>query len=213
MLLAYAEPAVISIPRSLSTELPPSHWAPRLCLCVALLHPRFRTRHFPVLNFKLWMTAQCSNLSRFLCKASCPSRVNSTSQFSIISKLAKGALHSYIRSLIKMLNRAGPRIEPWGASPVTGWQPDVPPPTMTHWTLLFNISQRSMNLFISQLDSLSRRMSQGTLSKIWLKSRKIMSTAFPSSTKWVTMAEMNHRRRSNYWERTFPYWNHTAYVW
>lgn len=77
---------------------------------------------FVFVQFHAIMIAQCSNLSRSLCKASCPLRVNSTFQFSIISKIPTPVS----RSLINILNRTVPRTEPWGTTLVTGLQPDCP---------------------------------------------------------------------------------------
>ena len=79
-----------STPRSLSAGLLSSHSSPNLYLCPALLHPRCRIRHLDLLIFIPLIIAQCSNLSRSLCKASCPSRqslappslVSSTNLFS-----------------------------------------------------------------------------------------------------------------------------------
>ncbi|KAK4829029.1 hypothetical protein QYF61_001804 [Mycteria americana] len=74
-------------------------------------YSRCRIRHFDLLNFIPFIIAQCSNLSRSLCKASCPSREsNGTSQFGIISKLANGAFNSCIQIVEPM--PAGSKMDP-----------------------------------------------------------------------------------------------------
>lgn len=45
--------------------------------------------------------------------------------FSIISKHAEDIFHSCIQIMDKMLNRTGPRIEPWHITLLTGCQPDA----------------------------------------------------------------------------------------
>ena len=62
-----------STSRSLSPGRLSSHSSPNLCLCPALLHPRYRIQHLELLNFIPLIIAQCSNLFRSLCKAACPS--------------------------------------------------------------------------------------------------------------------------------------------
>jgi len=50
--------------------------------------------------------------------------ISHSSQFVVISKLAEDTFCSSSRSLMKMLNRTGPGIDPWGTPLVTGLQPD-----------------------------------------------------------------------------------------
>ena len=110
-----------------------SHSLPIFYLCLVLLHPRCRIWHLVMLNFIPLIIAQCSNLSRCLCKACCllqestapPSLVLSTKILMVHSTPAS-------RSLIKILNRTGPGIEPWGALLVTGHHPDVAP-NIRYW--------------------------------------------------------------------------------
>lgn len=63
-------------------------------------------------------------------------------------------------SLINISNRTDPRIQPWGPPQVTGCQPNVAPFTTTVWALPFSqfFTQHTVNLLISQLNSLFRRM-------------------------------------------------------
>ncbi|KAK4823660.1 hypothetical protein QYF61_005012 [Mycteria americana] len=101
-------PPGLSLARLLS-----SHSSPSLYLCPALPHPRCRIRHFYLLNFIPLIIAQCSNLSRSCCKASCPSR-ESMAPPSLVSSANLLMVHSTAasRSFINILNRSGPRIEP-----------------------------------------------------------------------------------------------------
>ncbi|KAK4818032.1 hypothetical protein QYF61_004156 [Mycteria americana] len=107
------EPAVSQHHRSLSAGLLASHSSPNLHLCPALLCPRCRIRHFDLLNFIPFIIAQCSNLSRSLCKSSCPSK-ESTAPPSLVSSSTLLMVHSTPASRwwINILNRTGPRIEP-----------------------------------------------------------------------------------------------------
>lgn len=66
---------------------PGTHSSPSLCSCLALLRPRCRVQHFDLLNFIPLINAQCSNLSRTLCKASHPLKSTTTSQLDIIKNL------------------------------------------------------------------------------------------------------------------------------
>lgn len=90
-----------------------------------------------------------------------------------------------------MLIRTVPRTEPRRTLLVTGYQSDVALFTTILWALPSSqfITQNSMNLLISQLDNLSRRMLWGAVPKALLKWRKITSTAILSSTKWVTSSQ------------------------
>ncbi|KAK4824371.1 hypothetical protein QYF61_014031 [Mycteria americana] len=89
-------------------------------------YSRCRIRHLDLLNFIPLIIAQCSNLSRSLCKASCPSR-ESTAPPCLVSSANLLMVHSTpaSRSLINILNRTGPRIEPRGTPLLTGCQPDI----------------------------------------------------------------------------------------
>jgi len=54
------------------------HFSPSLGLCPSLLHPRYRIWLLFLYSFMPLMITQCSNLSRSLCKSSCPSRASPT---------------------------------------------------------------------------------------------------------------------------------------
>lgn len=98
----------------------------RLCLCPALLCPRCSTQHFHVLKIMLLMIAQCSTVSRALCKASHPSRELLAPPSSVSSaNLLRMQSTPASSSLIKMLNRPGPRTEPWEMLLVNIHRPDV----------------------------------------------------------------------------------------
>ena len=87
-----AEPAVTSTSRFFFAGLFPSHSSLSPYLCQAFLYPRCRTERLTLLNFVLVLIASCSSVCRFLCKASHPSKVNSTPKFS-----ARDAFHSCIQ--------------------------------------------------------------------------------------------------------------------
>lgn len=108
-----------STPRSLSAELLSSHPSPSLYLCLTLHHPRCRTQYLPLLNFIPLVITQRSNLSESLCKASSLSGESTTS---LILDLLRMHSTAASRSLIDMLNRIGPRIEPWGIL-LSDWLP------------------------------------------------------------------------------------------
>jgi len=102
-------------PRSLCAGLLSAHSSPSLHLCLTLLHPRCRIQHLDLLDFIPLMTVQCSHLSRSLCKASCPSR-EWTAPPSLVWLSNLLMVHSTpaSRQLINVLNRTGPKTEPWG---------------------------------------------------------------------------------------------------
>ncbi|PKU29818.1 hypothetical protein llap_16140 [Limosa lapponica baueri] len=85
-------------------------------------------------------------------------RVNSTSQYGIVSKVANGAFNSCIQIIDEYFEQNwSPRIEPRGTPLVTHRQPDVAPFTIALPFRQF-FTQRTVNLPIPQLDNLSRRM-------------------------------------------------------
>ena len=63
-----------STSRALSAGLLSSHSSPSLDWCQVLLCPRCRVWHLFLFSFMRCMISQCFNLSRSLCKASCPLR-------------------------------------------------------------------------------------------------------------------------------------------
>ena len=104
-----------STPRSCSAELLFIHFFPSLHWFLVLLHPRCRIQHLFLFYVVSLMITQCSNLSRSLCKASCPSR-DWTAPPSLVST-ANFLMMCYTpayRSLINILNRTDPGIKCWG---------------------------------------------------------------------------------------------------
>lgn len=106
-----------STPRSLCAGLLPSHSSPSLHLSLALLHPRCRVQHFDLLNSIPLINAQCSNLSRTLCKASHPLKVNHNLPSGYHQKLTDGAFGSCIHCETLELNPeehyCWPKFMPW----------------------------------------------------------------------------------------------------
>ena len=102
-----------STPQSHSAGLLSSCSSPHLCLRPALFCPRCRFWHLDLLNFIPLIIVQCSSLSRSLCKASCPSRKSAVPPRLVSSaNLLMMDSTPASRSLIYILNRTGPRIEP-----------------------------------------------------------------------------------------------------
>lgn len=120
-----------------------------LCTCPALLYCRCRIPLLPLLNFMSLTIVQCSNVSRSLFKALCPPR-KSTEPPSLL--LSTNSLVKYFiptfKSLIKVLNRIGPKTDFWETSLVTENQQEVVQLTITFWAL-WNSSLPSTDLFIS----------------------------------------------------------------
>lgn len=106
-------------PRFWSAELLSSHSFPSKYLCLAILHPRCSKQHFPLLIFMTLMIAQYSNMFRSYCKVSHPSRESTTPPNLVSANFLMGHSTPASKSLMKMLNRTGPRIELWGTSLVT----------------------------------------------------------------------------------------------
>lgn len=105
-------PAAQQHPQVPFCQAAPQSLVSSLCLGLALLHHRFSTQHFLLVNVTLLLICQCSYQSRSPCKASHPFRVSSTFQFSTIGKLVRVHCSSTSRSLIMMLKRTSPRTEP-----------------------------------------------------------------------------------------------------
>lgn len=156
--------------RPLSAELLFSHLS-SICACVC--SSQVQRLHLCLLNFMPLLIVQT---------------VNSTSWFSIVSNLLMMQSTPASRSLTEMLNRTIPWSESLETLLVTSHQPDVALFASALWALPFSqfITQGNTNLLSSQYEHLSRRI-LGMVSKALLKSRKITSTAFPSS-KQVTLS-------------------------
>ena len=122
-----------------------------------IIYPRFSIQHFPVLNFTLLMIAQCSNISISLCKVAHPSRELAVPSISVLANLVQMQSTPASRSLMKMLSRTGPGTEP---GEHLQWQLPARCSSIHCGSLSCSqlSSQHNTNLFISQLDSLSRRM-------------------------------------------------------
>ena len=111
---------------------------------------------------------------RSLCSALLPSG-RSTLPPSLVLSANLLRVHSIpsSRSLIKMLKRSGPSIEPWGTLLVTGHLLDLTPLTATHWAWPSSqcFTQRSVHPSRPWATSFSTRMLEGTVSKALLKFR------------------------------------------
>lgn len=173
--------AVTRTPRSFSCWAAPQPLSSHLCLWLALCCPRCCMWHLPLLNF-------VNNLSR-------PSSLQAVKNtFHSVSTSDLLRMHSTpaSRSLINTLNRTGSRVNPWGTLMVLSarcssmdYNPMDYNPLSSAIELIHNAAS-SVCLFMSQLDSLSRKVLRGVVSRALLKSRKITSADFPLYTKWVT---------------------------
>lgn len=107
------------------------------------LNPQCRIQHF---NFKFHPITHSSDLSRCICKAFSLSR-GSTATPSLLSSanMLMEHLNPVSRLLLSILNRAGPRTEPWGAGLLTGHQPDVTQFATTGLTCVVEVCQFSWN--------------------------------------------------------------------
>ena len=65
-------------------------------------------------------------------------QIDTPTQLGVICSLTEGALNPSSRSLIKMLNKTRPKMEPWGTPLVTGCQLDLTPFTTTLCTQSFS---------------------------------------------------------------------------
>ncbi|KAK4825193.1 hypothetical protein QYF61_025121 [Mycteria americana] len=97
-------------------------------------HAQCSTQHLALLNLIQLALAHRSSLSRSLCRAFLPSS-RSTLPHNLVSSANLLRVHSIpsSRSLIKLLNRTGPKTEPCGTPLVTGRQLDLIPFTTTLW--------------------------------------------------------------------------------
>ncbi|KAK4815415.1 hypothetical protein QYF61_001403 [Mycteria americana] len=128
-LLTHIEPAVDQLPQ---TPFCRAALQPLLSqsICVpALLRPRCRIQCLNLLNFVPLMIVLCFNLSRSLCKASCPSGESTAPDpVWVISKLANGAFNPCIQIIDKYTEQNKPpvRISPVNTSPAE--QPQLSQP-------------------------------------------------------------------------------------
>lgn len=128
-----------------------------------------------------------------ICLDPLPSRQSKTPSTSVsTSDLLRMHSTPVSRSLINTLNRTGSRVNPWGTLMVLSarcssmdYNPMDYNPLSSAIELIHNAAS-NVCLFMSQLDSLSRKVLRGVVSRALLKSRKITSADFPSYTKWVT---------------------------
>uniref|UniRef100_A0A8C3EYK4 Uncharacterized protein n=1 Tax=Chrysemys picta bellii TaxID=8478 RepID=A0A8C3EYK4_CHRPI len=82
--------------------------------CMGFFRPNFRTLHLSLLNLIRFLLAQSLNLSRSVWTLSLPSSI-STPPRSLVSSANLLRVQSIpsSRSLMKMLNKIGPRTDPW----------------------------------------------------------------------------------------------------
>ncbi|KAK4806792.1 hypothetical protein QYF61_005588 [Mycteria americana] len=115
--------------------------------CLGLFLPRGRTLPFPLLNFMRFLSAHFSSLFRSLWMAARSSAISATPP-TFVSPANLLRVHSApsSRSLMKMLNRTGPSIDPWATPLVTGIQLDFVPLIATLWAQPF--SQFSIHLTV-----------------------------------------------------------------
>uniref|UniRef100_A0A8D2PZR9 P2X purinoceptor n=1 Tax=Varanus komodoensis TaxID=61221 RepID=A0A8D2PZR9_VARKO len=134
--------------------------------------------HFHSLSRSFWIWSTCSSVV-----ATAPVLVSSAN---LISRLFTPSS----MSLMKRLNRIGPRTEPWGTLLVTGRHPDDSPLMVTLRFLSVNhaLMHRSVLWCIPKLLSFSTRISWGALSKALLKSRHTTFTASPPSSHLETLS-------------------------
>lgn len=117
---------------------------------VALLHPRYVTRHLSELNFMPLLTAKCSSLSSSFCKTCHPFRRSRATLRSVSSADLPRTHSTPFWSLLKALNKTDPRIEHYGTPLVTTNQPDVAPFTTTlSSTIMQLITQLSVNVYLT----------------------------------------------------------------
>ncbi|KAK4828690.1 LOW QUALITY PROTEIN: hypothetical protein QYF61_000528 [Mycteria americana] len=114
---------------------------------MGLFLSRCRTLHFSFLNFMRFVSAHFSSLLRSVSMAAQPSGVSANPpRFVSPENFLRSHAAPPPRSLMKMLNRTGPNIDPWGALLVNGLQLDFIPLITTFWTQPF--SQFSVHLTV-----------------------------------------------------------------
>lgn len=128
----------IRTPRAFSVNLLSSWVAPSIYWHMRLFLPRCRTLYFSLLNLTRFLSARFSSLLRSLDGSSTLWHISHCVQFCVISKLVEGALSPITRSIMNMLNRIGPNIEPWDTLLATGLQLNFILLTTILWALPFS---------------------------------------------------------------------------
>lgn len=131
--------------RSLSAGLLSSHFTPISHLCLVLLNPQYRIQN---LNFKfhtIKRSLMLWSVQMHLQGIWSLKRINSISQFGVISKHPNGAFKSYIQIVVKYTEQSWSRTEPWGTGLLTGHQPDVTQFTTTELTCTVEVCHFSWN--------------------------------------------------------------------
>lgn len=82
--------------------------------CMGLFLSRWRTEHFPLLNFKRSFSAQFPSLSRSLSMTAQPSGVWATPHNLLSADLLRVSSVPVCSSLMELLNCLGHSIDPWG---------------------------------------------------------------------------------------------------
>lgn len=120
-------------PQALPTDLlPPASPSPSLYLCQQLFLLTSRTSHLSLLNFIRFLWVHPSSPPRYLWMTSLPSRALSGPPSLVSStNLMRVYFVTCSRSLIKMLNRTGPRADPHCVAIVTGILAEYDPLTTT----------------------------------------------------------------------------------
>lgn len=115
-----------------------SSYSSPLNLFSELLQTGCRIWHVILLNLIPLFIGHYHNLSRTLCKMLLSGRIKSS--FHLVSSTKLPVLHSTSASrlLVNILNRAGPRTEPWGIPLMISLQTDVAPDSTTLWALPFS---------------------------------------------------------------------------
>ena len=166
-----------SSPRSRPAELLPSLYPVQHCSIPGSAHDIFLCW-----TVRCWLWSNASMYFNPSVRLFSPQGVSSTPQLYASPNLLRIHSTPAYRSPTIPLNRINPRNEPWRMLLVIVHQSDVAPFTRTFWTLLSRhfITQHQVNLFISQLNNLSRRIPWGMVSKVLLKYRMITFAVFPT---------------------------------
>ena len=106
--------------------------------------------------------------------------------------------------LVYIINRIGPRMDPWGTPDITSVQLDVCPLTITLYSLPFKkllIHDRTFSVMPYECTLVSCRL-WGTVSKALSKPKQIVSTCLPSSRAFVqssrTFESCSHVTHTDY---------------
>jgi len=119
-----------------------------------------------------------------------PRQINTPVSLVSSAKLLRVCPMPSSRSLIKISNRTGLSIDPWGTPLVTGHQLVLTPFTTTLWNRPSSQFLTQPKVYLSKpwAASFSRRILSETVLKALLKSSYTMSIAFLSSIGWVTQS-------------------------